>query len=955
MVACQGVEHADRRQDGQEDLVEIGASSRGCRYFRKRRNTTANDETDPVPPVVYNGQGPSLDIHPDLPSQNERMTDLPRSGTLTFLFTDLEASTRLWEQFPEAMRPALARHDALLHNSIETHRGRIVKRTGDGLHAVFESALDGVAAALAAQEALLAEPWPEETGPLRVRMGLHTGESEAREGDYYGSEVNRAARLMSIGHGGQVLLSNATALLVRDQLPPDISILDLGEHGLHDLGRAERIFQLAYPGLPSEFPALKSLSAYRHNLPVQLGPFVGRQKELAEVKRLLGETRLLTLLGPGGTGKTRLSLQAAAELLDEYDDGIFFVDLTVLSDPAHIVSTIAETLSVRELRTEPILITLRRNLQGKQLLLLLDNFEHLMEGASVIGELIAAAPEAGVLVTSREALRLSGETTYPVPPLGLPETAQPLPLRDLAKFESVELFVRRARAANHTFELTAQNAEAVAEICRQLDGLPLAIELAAARARTFTPKKLLERLSDRLALLSRGVRNLPARQQTLRSAIDWSYELLDDSERALFARLAVFSGGGSLEAVEVVCGAEPGYDVLDDLESLLDKSMIRQEGDFEGLPRFTMLETLQAYASERLSARPDRKTTLAAHADWVLAFAERAEQGLFGDSPDVWTKRLQSEEGNLRAVLDRCESGRLDPEIGVRLAGKLRYYWETTGKLSEGRAWLKSMLSISTGAPEAERVNAVCGAGVLAYWQGDWSESAKWCNQALETGRDLGDRFIIGEAQHFLGHVCQHDGDYQRGLNLLRESLKKFMDLAHPWGILRARNCLADAERLAQNYELAASNFEEIIQMYRSRTKDVLFGAILSNYGNVLNRQGEYRRALASFQKGIEFAHELENTMLLGFLFDGLAGTAILTDQPDRSARLMGISKKAFEMAGVTSLNVIDQFDHDFYLSAIQENLHGSRFDELLDEGYRMPLEKAVAYALDTRVRSGDF
>jgi predicted ATPase len=594
--------------------------------------------------------------------------------------------------------------------------------------------------------------------------------------------------------------------------------------------------------------------------------------------------------------------------------------------------------------------TLERYLQDKQLLLLLDNFEHLIEGASVVGNIMSAAPGVDVLITSREVLRLSGESTYPVRPLHLPKPGLDITPEALQNYEAAQLFLQRARAANPGFKLSQQNASAIVEICRHLDGLPLAFELAAARARMFPPPQMLERLSDQLKFLRGGARDLPTRQQTLRGAIDWSYDLLDAAERTLFARLAIFSGGGALEAIESVCGDQLDIAVIDGLESLLDKSLVRQSEDFEGQPRFGMLETIHTYASELLRDRDDEPDVRTAHARWGLEFAQRAEEGLFGEESDDWIKRLRSEEGNLRAVLQRCKFGLVDPELGVRLAGRLRYYWETTDKLSEGRSWLDAMLSISGDAPDAARAAAVCGAGVLAYWQGDWSNCGEWCRQAAELGKALGDRFILGEAQHFLGHFAQNDGEHERGLMLLRQSLENFWQLDHPWGIRRSKNCLGDAERLTQNYARAARIFRELIQDYEGRTKDVLYAATLSNYGNVLNRQGEYERALASFQEGIEFAWELENATLLGFLFDGLAGTMALAGQPQRAAALMAASKRAFDQAGVSSMNAIDQFDHDHYMGLIREQIDAAALDEILESGDEMALEAAVALALETRL-----
>jgi predicted ATPase/class 3 adenylate cyclase len=880
------------------------------------------------------------------------MSSLP-SGTVTFLFTDIEGSTKLAQQYPHDMPILLARHHEILNQVIQAQNGYVFQVVGDSFSASFHSAIDALNATLSAQRLLQNESWTPVA--IKVRMGIHTGAAQLNEEKQYSGYAVLALtqRVMSAGHGGQILLSGATHELVRDILPTNTELQDLGERRLKDLLRPEHLYQLNASGLPSTFPPLKTFDSFLNNLPTQLTTFIGREREISEIKQELEQHRLVTLTGSGGTGKTRLSLQVAADLLDQFPNGVWFVELAPLGDPELVPQTILTTMGLVEQQGKSILQMLMDFLREKKVLLILDNCEHLIEScAKLANELLSHSSALKILASSREVLRISGEHAYPVPPLRLPESERNIPLDQLANYEAIMLFIIHAKAANPAFELAAENASAVAEICRRLDGLPLAIELAAARARIFTPKKLLERLSDRLKVLTGGVRDLPARQQTLRGAIDWSYELLGESERTLFARLAIFSGGRSLEAIEAVCGHELDIDTLDGLESLLDKSLIRQEEDFEGQPRFVILETLQAYASERHLARSDWKVTQAIHAEWVLEFAERAEQGLFGEAADVWIKRLQSEEGNIRAVLERCQSGQLSPELGVRLAGALRYYWENTGKLSEGRAWLDSMLSISSEVSPALRVNAICGAGLLAYWQGDWPNGSRWCSKALTIGQELGDPIIVGEAQHFLAHVAQHEGAHEQGLILLRESLKNFLELDHPWGILRSRICLADAERLTQNYDRAANNFQEIIESLRNKSKDVLYAAILSNYGNVLNRQGEFQRALASFREGIERARELENAMILGYLFDGLAGTSILTMQPQRAARLMGASQKSFELAGVSSMTAVDQFDHDYYMAAIREALDEPTFAELMDEGKRMSLEEAASCSLDTSASS---
>jgi predicted ATPase/class 3 adenylate cyclase len=511
------------------------------------------------------------------------------SGTVTFLFTDIEGSTRLWEEQPEAMREALARHDALLRDAINAHGGVVFKTMGDQFCAAFTTAPAALAAALAAQRDLSGEGAPlvgalPDTGlmgalpgteghprgvPLRVRMALHTGAAEAREGDYLGPPLNRVARLLEAGHGGQVLLSQSTFDLARDHLPEGVSLRDLGEHRLRDLARPERIFQPVAPDLPADFPPLSTLDARPHNLPAQVTPLIGREKEVAAGQHVLRQeaVRLVTLTGAGGTGKTRLGLQVAAELLDQFSAGVFFVALAPISDPGLVASAIAQTLGVRELGGTPLLESLKAHLRDQQLLLLLDNFEHLLAAAPLVAELLAAAPRLKVLLTSRAVLHLRGEKEFPVPPLALPDPKHLPPVgadlvSALSQYAAVELFIQRALDVKPEFVVTNENAPAVAEICVRLDGLPLAIELAAARIKLFPPEALLARLGSRLTLLTGGARDLPARQRTLRDAIAWSYDLLGESEQRLFRRLAVFVGGCTPEAAEAVC-ADFGFSILD--------------------------------------------------------------------------------------------------------------------------------------------------------------------------------------------------------------------------------------------------------------------------------------------------------------------------------------------------------------------------------------------------------
>jgi predicted ATPase/class 3 adenylate cyclase len=583
----------------------------------------------------------------------QQLRPAPASRTLTFLFTDIEGSTPLWEQHERAMKEALERHDAILRAAVEGSGGQVVKTIGDGFMAVFDSAVDGVRACLTAQHDLINEPWGE-PGPLRVRMGLHAGEAAMREGDYFGPTLNRTARLMSAGHGGQVLLSAAAAALVMDSLPDGAALQDLGEHQLKGLGRAERIYQLSYPGLPASFPPLVTPRRHRSRLPDQPSAFVGREAELAEIaERLADESvRLLTLTGPGGIGKTRLSLCAANKAIDRFKHGVFFVDLSAARDTESVLAAIANAIGFEATAAESLLDELRQRLRDEHMLLILDNFEQVTQAAPTVAQLLRDCPLLKVLVTSREALHLRGEHLFAVPPLSLPSDApQPACAEQLAAYEAIQLFVERARAVKPDFLLTDENSAAVAEICRRLDGLPLALELATARINLFSPEALRDRLDESLKLLRSGARDLPARQQTLHATIEWSYELLEPGEQRLFELLAAFSGA-TFEAAEAVAASVNGrsgtqIDTLDGLASLVDKSLVRQ-ADSNGDSRFAMLATIKEYAAERLRENSDfERAARRAHAAYFADFARRQWERARGDRRDAALAGLTANTDNL--------------------------------------------------------------------------------------------------------------------------------------------------------------------------------------------------------------------------------------------------------------------------------------------------------------------
>jgi predicted ATPase/class 3 adenylate cyclase len=631
------------------------------------------------------------------------------TGTLTFLFTDLEGSTRLWERFPKAMKDALERHDAILRGAVASSNGKMVKGIGDGFMAVFLSAREAVSACLAAQHELTEEPWGE-TGPLRVRMGVHAGEAEARGDDYYGPTLNRAARIMAVAHGGQVLLSTAAASLVMDQLPDAATLRDLGEHRLKDLGRPEHVYQLVHPLLANDFPRLATLNDRPNNLPIQASTFIGRENESEEIRKCLEDdkVRLLTLTGPGGMGKTQLALRAAADQIDRFDDGAFFVDLSSMRDTQSVLAAIARAIGLKEASDQSLLDELTSQLHERSVLLLLDNFEQVTVAAPTAVQLLRDCPGLKHLVTSREALHVSGEHLFPVPPLRLPESALRHPSAEqIARCEAVELFVERARAIRPDFRLTDDNAAAVAEICQRVDGLPLAIELAAARLNIFSPEALRQRLSSRLQLLSSGARDLPARQQTLRATIEWSYQLLEPGEQRLFELLSIFSTA-RFETVEVVASAinqlsDLKVDVLDGLASLLDKSLVRQPGLGDGEPRLGMLETIREYAAERLDDWPEfRAAARRAHAAYFAAFGREQWEHLTGPRREPALAAMAADFENLRTAW-RYWVTEADLDQLNKLVDSLWLLYETRGwyhATIELTTDLLSVLSSSPSTPE---------------------------------------------------------------------------------------------------------------------------------------------------------------------------------------------------------------------------------------------------------------
>jgi predicted ATPase/class 3 adenylate cyclase len=735
------------------------------------------------------------------------MAELPY-GTVTFLFTDIEGSTQRWERDRSAMAAAVARHLALLDQAISSHQGVHFKTVGDAVQAAFSTAPDAVAAALAAQQALLSEDWGT-PDPLRVRMALHAGEAIPDDrGDYLAGPLNRLARLLAIGHGGQILISQAVQQLVRASLPPGASLRDLGNHRLRDLLEPEHVFQLLHPDLPADFPPLVSLGAHPNNLPPQPTPFLGREDEVREVVDLLRrpQIRLLTLTGPGGSGKTRLGLQVAADCLDDFTHGVFFVALAPLTNPDLVPSAIAASLGVREEGGRPLTDSLREYLVAKNLLLVLDNVEHLTEAAPLVADLLGAAPGLKVLATSRVPLHLRAEHEYSVPTLDLPPRKPPPTLEQLTQYDAVRLFIARAQAVKPGFTVDNETAPAIAEICWRLDGLPLAIELAAARIRMLPPQALLARLEKRLPLLTGGARDAPARQRTLRDAIAWSYDLLEPDEQTLFRRSAVFAGGCTFEAAEAVTSQDGDLDVFSGLEGLVDHSLLRQDERPIGEPRFLLLETVREFGLERLEESGEAEAIAARHAAFFTSWVEKADPEMRGPRQVEWLAQMDVEQDNLRTALGWML--RHEPETALRLASAQHWYWFLRGQVREGRSWLEQALAASPGSAE-RRIMALNWASFLSWNQSDLGVARARAEEALALATQYGAEPGRGWALLNLGAVTRLGGSFAQAADLTAQARAVFLEQGEKWGGALAAYGLGMGARAAGRINDARRLFEQ--------------------------------------------------------------------------------------------------------------------------------------------------
>jgi predicted ATPase/class 3 adenylate cyclase/uncharacterized protein HemY len=914
------------------------------------------------------------------------MSNLP-SGTVTFLFTDIEGSTRLLQQLGTDYATLLEEQQRLLREACETHNGSVVGTQGDSFFVAFSNAVNAINAVVEAQRALTAHAWPNGVD-VRVRMGLHTGKPQISSSNYVGLDVHRAARIAAAAHGGQVLLSQKTYESVKSRLPRDVKLHDLGEHRLKDLRQPKHLYQLVITGLPADFPPIKSLDARLNNLPVQLTSFVGREKELGELKQLIDNRRLVTLTGAAGSGKTRLALQVAAEMIRHFHNGVFFIALGSLTDPRLVASTIAQALGITETPGRSILDNLKDYLQGKSLLLLLDNFEQVIDAAPQIAELLAACSELKILVTSREGLRINGEREYSLPPLALPNLKQLSSPESLSQYAAVELFIQRAQAVKPDFDITGDTAPDIAEICSQLDGLPLAIELAAARIKILTPSAIRARLEHRLEFLTGGARDLPVRQQALRSAIAWSFDLLDEDEQELFQQLSVFVGGCTVEAVETVAGKQ-AFSLLDRLGSLVDKSLLQEVEGVHGEPRFVMLETLRAFGLEQLEANGGQETVRSRHADFFLALAEGAEASLESAEQVQWMDRMGQEHDNLRAALEWSRTTPGMEETCLRLAGDLGHFWEMRGHFFEGRERLSAVLAMEiVQGHTTARARLLARAAELAYRQSDYPATIAFAEESLAICRALEDKHGMASALIKLGNAATEAGDYATASGFLEEALAIWRELEDKHGIARALISLGWTALRPGDYQLANARLTEALSLSRELKDTRSMGFELSGLGEIALRQGNSKRATQLVKESLELRRQLGNKWGIGvslgilgwaamrhgdwkgaiarlgeslevrreigdvggsaWCLERLAQVALAKGQTEKAVRLF--SAAAALRASIGSVvDHADQSEYENTRNALRAKLGQERFAAVWNEGRELTLEQVIAYALENK------
>ena len=872
------------------------------------------------------------------------MLEAPQ-GTVTFLFTDIVGSTRLWERFPNAMSPALARHDGIVRSAVEARKGHVFKTVGDAFCVAFPTPLDALMAAIEVQRGLTAENWGE-TGPLAVRMGLHTGTAEFRDGDYFGGTLNRTARIEAAAHGGQVLLSQVTYELLEDDRPDGILFRSLGNHRLRNLDRPEHLYQASATGLEDRFPPPRSMEVLPNNLPVQTTSFVGREREMEESLRRLGKTRLLTLMGMGGTGKTRLALEIGARVINDFRDGVWLIELALVTEPDRVVGAVASAVGAREEAERPLHETLVHFLKEKSVLLILDNCEHLLAAVSSLATgLLQSCPRLKILAASRHSLGIAGETTFPVPPLGIfdvrlhtltgPDIAE-----RLSQFDAVRLFIDRAMAVRPDFAVTNANAPALAEICSRLDGIPLAIELAAARARVLDVGQIAARLGDCFRLLRGNDRggHLP-HQQTLQALIDWSYDLLSAQEALLFRRMAVFAGGRTLEALEAVCSGEgiEDFEILDLIEHLVDKSLVGVEREGNHSPRYTFLEAVWQYARNKLTASGEEDTLRSRHLDYYRQLAEKAEPHLEGPDQKNWLDQCAAERFNFRAALAwAIESHKT--QVGFRMFSAIYRVTEIRGSLAVAREDVAKLFELpADSVPPADKARFLIAAGRIAWAADRYEECRVYYEKARSLFTGLDDQNGIALLEMLTGFLDRGDGKtdeaeahFQKGLEISRQTGNNPYSLA---------GCLSGLGSIALDRgEIAAARQlkEESLAIYERLGDHWVIGLILWGLCDVCIAQGDFERAKSAATEWAAITRNLGNGWMLPHILVSEARLAVATGQGLRAARIFGAAEVAREFFG-TRYSPTEASLHEEAQTRLDQLLPANERLRAWEEGRRTP------------------
>lgn len=853
----------------------------------------------------------------------------------------------MWEEHPAEMGSTLARHDSLMRAAIESNGGHVFKTVGDSFCAVFPDAPDALAACLHAQRSLQTEPWPETT-PIRVRIALHTGGAEKRGDDYFGPSVNRVARLLSLAHGEQVLLSDVTQDLCRDLLPAGVTLKHLGEHALKDLGRPENVYQMVHEGLRSEFPVLRTgpRPSHPHNLPVQTTNFVGRDRELDEIADLLQRTRILTLTGAGGCGKTRLALEVGEAALAELPDGVWLAELASLADSALVAPALLEVLGLRAEPGRPTLDTLTDYLRPRNLLLILDNCEHLLDTCAEVCEaLVRACPSVRILCTSREGLGIEGEQAYRVPSLRLPSRNEPATVASVSTCEAVRLFVDRATLQRPEFRITAENAADLAAICLRLDGIPLALELAAARVRSMSVEEICQRLDQRFKLLTGGRRTALPRQRTLQSLIDWSYDLLSPEEKTLLRRLSVFSGGWSLTAAEAVCSGDPiePWEVLDLLSGLTDKSLLVVEFS-TGATRYNMLETVRQYSQERMLEHGGGDFWRARHVAWCLALVETASQHLYRAGQTDWQQQLTADYDNIRSAMDWCLSSPELAESALRFVGALSQFWMMGSHQQEASTWIQGALTTGRNAPPSILVR-VLEAGSFSYLdRGDYETAESLATEWVQCARRTIDQRQIAYALYGLGIVRIHRWEITGAEECVLEGLRVAEREEDPWFLGRFQCLHGILYWMRKDCPQARILLEAAVRHSQEVEDDWHLGMALFNLASVTRCDGAYDIARERNAEGLAIFLRLGDRRGLAYHLAGCAANAVGQGNAERAATLLGAANSLVERVG-SHFTPVTQKENDDTRDRAIGLLGCETFEGLYQDGHEMTVEQAADFA----------